>query len=582
MGRSRDVAICLASCVFSHSAAARPPMAGAAPAAMKAQPAPAAQPFGSTKAEEAGAVHRRALLIGINDYRFLPDLRGAGNDLGGMRDLLVDGFGFDAANIRILRDEAANRSGILDAFDALLASTNPSTTVVVYFTGHGSQLADASPIDEVDGLDESIVPHDSGRDPHPNWDISDDTLDAFLRALSKRSRRVIAIIDACHSGTVTRGLTARSIAADHRPRPQFPLRPWMLSPRRPDGDGFTSATAPYIALVASRSRELAYERDFDGRPFGVFTWYLVRALRRAQAADEPVTYRDVMDVVRRQVRRAVRRQHPSAAGAPIDSVVLGAEYRPVEPYAEAEPREGRRIVIGVGRVHGAVVGRRYEVYPPMTKTFVPGRGKMARLTTVGATRSTAMLIRPTARIAVGARAVERLAPGAPPTVPRISGYISYWTRWFALRALDSGRACDDRADLQVAMTLTAPDDRSLAPGEQFEVVLENRARRRRLYVHLLAFTGDGSIAVVFPRRRAAEPMAPGRTLRRTLRAVLPPGFDEVGVTLKLIVTTKGTDFHTLVQDGITAPDGVSRGPPWQSLSATDLWCTTVAEVAIRR
>ena len=58
--------------------------------------------------------------------------------------------------------------------------------------------------DEADGMDETTVPFDSGRDLYPNRDITDDEIFAWLRKLSARTDNITLIFDSCHSGTIDR------------------------------------------------------------------------------------------------------------------------------------------------------------------------------------------------------------------------------------------------------------------------------------------------------------------------------------------------------------------------------------------
>ena len=108
------------------------------------------------------APRKLALLIGINDYRSptLLDLRGCVNDVLLMRTVLTNQFGFEPEQVTVLTDAQATRQGIIDAFRALSAKARAGDVVVVHYSGHGSRMKDASG-DESDGLDETIVPHDS-------------------------------------------------------------------------------------------------------------------------------------------------------------------------------------------------------------------------------------------------------------------------------------------------------------------------------------------------------------------------------------------------------------------------------------
>ena len=454
---------------------------------------------------------RFALLIGINRYKYLPDLAGAGNDVALMHDLLVSNFGFPSANIQVLRDAEAHREGILDAFDELLRRATPGAAIVIYFTGHGSRLTDDDPKEEPDGLDESIVTHDSGRGAHKNFDITDDTINEFLAALTSISTNVSVIFDSCNSGTMTRSAHVRLVSVDRRPPPRHPKRRWMArdpvkrmgaghsrsgisaSTKEPplrrlsDGEGWRPKAAPYVAVFASRSQERAIEQNFEGKPFGVLTWHLVRALKEAAISNRRPTYRDVFDVVRARVEADTRGQHPQIAGRNLDAVVFGTEIRPSTPYAVANPSKNGasgRINIAVGTIHGATVGAVFEVYPPGTKIFTPGTGAIATLSAVGTTKSSAQL-EGGQRITAGSRAVERSRRTStePLRVRLLTPKHSTWRARLERRIKQAYTPSLERDWPTLPMRLVGGDDYDLVLRESSQSMWLERwptAERRRL------------------------------------------------------------------------------------------------------
>jgi len=164
----------------------------------------------------ANAGTQRALLIGVSNYEAnLPPLAGSKNDVMLIRELLVQKYGFDRANVQVLIDEQATRALILSAVRALSERTVADDIVLIHFSGHGSQAPDMNG-DEDDGFDETILPHDS-RTPGIA-DITDDELNALLSGFEFGS--VVVILDSCHSGTGTRSgptlVTQRWVAPDTR------------------------------------------------------------------------------------------------------------------------------------------------------------------------------------------------------------------------------------------------------------------------------------------------------------------------------------------------------------------------------
>lgn len=147
----------------------------------------------------AGTVHaaQKALLIGAGVYPYLePDaqLSGPANDVRQMADFLKGDWGFASSDVRILVEEGAAKNNILGSITGWLASeTKPGDRVIIYYSGHGSQVPDRNG-DEEDGLDETFVPTDYGRRGARAEDmLTDDEIASALSTL--KGREVILIAD---------------------------------------------------------------------------------------------------------------------------------------------------------------------------------------------------------------------------------------------------------------------------------------------------------------------------------------------------------------------------------------------------
>jgi len=152
----------------------------------------------------------RALVIGIGSYANLPEkmfLEGPKNDVPLIEKLLKEKLGYPADSIRVLRDQDASRAAILASIDEWLVNgTEPGDRVYFYFSGHGLQVKDQNG-DEEDGLDEALSTYDIAPGDS-DWTnvILDDEIDAMLARL--KDRAVSIVIDACHSGTISRSLSS--------------------------------------------------------------------------------------------------------------------------------------------------------------------------------------------------------------------------------------------------------------------------------------------------------------------------------------------------------------------------------------
>ncbi|MEM9557464.1 MAG: caspase family protein [Acidobacteriota bacterium] len=223
-----------------------------------------------------------ALLVGIETYPNLDQsqrLRGTLNDVDAMVALLLERR--SDIDLRIMRDKQATRAAVLAALDQLTADADADTEVLFYWSGHGSQLFDATGAsgDEEDGRDETLVPFDSGRGTKPNLDIVDDELRAWLARLNAVTQRVTLIVDSCHSGTIPRA-GIRLAPADRRPPPVGPLPSAPTTPAGPSGPaGWLPVSNDWVLLAACRDGQIAVELPLDGQMRGVFSWALEQAVR---------------------------------------------------------------------------------------------------------------------------------------------------------------------------------------------------------------------------------------------------------------------------------------------------------------
>ncbi|EGB16116.1 peptidase C14 caspase catalytic subunit p20 [Pseudodesulfovibrio mercurii] len=150
----------------------------------------------------------KALLIGIGKYRMKGiDLPGIDKDVETMRKVALT-LGYKPENIRVLTDDQATLKNIQAAVDEwLIAGVGPDERALFYFSGHGSQIYDKDK-DETDNADEVLVCNDVALGVNTLKNV---LVDDMFRDMLKRMRsaNVFILIDACHSGTATRSLTAR-------------------------------------------------------------------------------------------------------------------------------------------------------------------------------------------------------------------------------------------------------------------------------------------------------------------------------------------------------------------------------------
>jgi len=129
-----------------------------------------------------------ALIIGINDYKYIQKLEIAKKDAIAVEKLLREMYGFET---RLLSD--ATRLTILNALNDFRKKIGEEDSFLIYYAGHGDydQVTDKA----------YWLPADAERDNPTNWIMADDITTNIKRMASKH---VLIISDSCYSGTFVR------------------------------------------------------------------------------------------------------------------------------------------------------------------------------------------------------------------------------------------------------------------------------------------------------------------------------------------------------------------------------------------
>lgn len=146
---------------------------------------------------------RKAFLIGIN-YIGNPNahLDGCINDTNYLKFMLINKFKFDPANMLVQTDDQRDpmlqptRVNIINGMRWLVSDAAPGDSLFFSFSGHGGQVPDYNG-DEIDGLDETIMPVDY----KISGPIVDDDIHAILGMGVPPGAKLTAVMDCCHSGT---------------------------------------------------------------------------------------------------------------------------------------------------------------------------------------------------------------------------------------------------------------------------------------------------------------------------------------------------------------------------------------------
>lgn len=289
--------------------------------------------FSTTFAFAQQSPRRYALLVGVGSYQNpnITPLAGPPNDVDLLAQILTDanGYGFRKEDVVTLRNEAATVSAVRGAMQShLIAKAKPEDVVLFYFSGHGSQIVDRNG-DEVDGMDETLILHDSRTPGQCDW--VDDDLNQLLGQI--KAEHLVVILDACHSGTGTRGNGAV----------EKKINPSECPPAATVADAMqTEAPAP----MASRIEMMAVADDgklaFVEGNYSVFTQALAEVL--SQNLSQGLTYRQLEARVRHKM---VGKDQIPFFGVPEDQKIFNTD-RSQRPFTYLVTDVKSPIVIAKG------------------------------------------------------------------------------------------------------------------------------------------------------------------------------------------------------------------------------------------
>jgi hypothetical protein len=361
----------------------------------------------STFVPPAGAANL-ALLVGVSRY---PEARhrldGPPNDVALIRQVLLE-RGFAGSDIRVLADAvdpkdvgfapdgAPTRAAILGELGALAKRAQRGDFVFLLFSGHGSQQPAAADTGggpgEADGLDEIFLPADIGR-----WEsatskvenaIVDNELGGFVRALQQRGALVWVVVDACHSGTMTRGVDdevrfkrlspeALGVPADLLQRARAASVVATRSTAAPGEaeapwDAGGSGEGGLVAFFAAQASEVAIERPLpraydapDRRQRSLLSYYLAQALISRPGA----TYRELAQHILAGYDKEPRAPTPLFEGD-LDRSAFGAAGAAAAFYP-VRHTDGGALEMATGRLRGVTEGSTVELWPLAGDTAQP-------------------------------------------------------------------------------------------------------------------------------------------------------------------------------------------------------------------
>jgi hypothetical protein len=288
------------------------------------------------------------------------------NDVPVVKKALIN-QGFKNNNIAVIENKQATKAGIVKALKDLIEEASEGDLVLFHYSGHGQQIMDDNG-DEVDGYDEALVPYDAAvRFQEKVYEgqshLRDDELEQFVKELRTKlgpQGHLVFVLDACHSGTATRGLSfARG---DHEK-----LAPEGYKGRtNSESDSWNEkvlkneSMASFVLFSGAAANQLNYEYELNGQSMGSLTFAFYKALTNSSSTS---TYNGLFDQVRMTMAAIAPRQNPQMEGSSNSTVLSGDVVAPAVYQSVKHIIDPKNLVLTGGSLLGVFEGSTFVFYP---------------------------------------------------------------------------------------------------------------------------------------------------------------------------------------------------------------------------
>ncbi len=219
-----------------------------------------------------------AIIIGIQNYKRVPNAEFANNDAREFSEYAIRALGIKPEKIKMLLDDEADEVNIVKAFENWLPIqvNKDKTDVYVFYSGHG--------LPSSDGKSLYFLPHGVDKELLSRTAVAQSDIIAALTSAKPKS--VTMFIDACYSGQTRGGdvllANAKPVALKSDAN-AYPLN-------------FTVITASANDQISSSSPELKH---------GIFSFYLMKGMEGDADAnqDGKITVGEMQDYLSEKVSR---------------------------------------------------------------------------------------------------------------------------------------------------------------------------------------------------------------------------------------------------------------------------------------
>jgi hypothetical protein len=326
---------------------------------------------------------KHAIIVAIADYPTNEKGETIWKDLSSNNDVelvkaMLKEQQFTESNCTYLIDKEATPENLDKAFESLIVKLKEGDIVYFHYSGHGQQVADIKPKkrkgiiggDERDGYDEAFALYnapmkfDKKGDYEMEHHYVDDQMKVHFDNIRKKigpKGQVLLIIDACHSGTSTRGTDDPNVRGSIE---VCAPANWKPSTEKDSSEAFgtdfnyemNQPMGKMVAFFGCKAEQVNNEYKPEGSEtrYGSLTYFLIQGMKNL---GDNASYANLFSEVRKNMLVSFNgKQIPEIEGDDLNQAIFSNSFIPTKPFFNVESIYFNEVNLDAGSLSGLSIG----------------------------------------------------------------------------------------------------------------------------------------------------------------------------------------------------------------------------------
>lgn len=326
---------------------------------------------------------KHAIVVAIADYPSNEKGETVWKDLSSNNDIdlvksMLNEQQFSESNCTYLVDKDATPENLDKAFVSLIGKLKEGDVFYFHYSGHGQQVADIKPKkrkgivggDEKDGYDEAFALYNAPMkfDKKGEYEMEhhyvDDQMKVHFDNIRKKigaKGQVVLVIDACHSGTSTRGTDDPSVRGSIE---VCAPANWKAGSESDSSEAFGTdfnydMNQPFgkmVAFFGCKAEQVnnEYKPEGSDKRYGSLTYFLVQGMKKL---GENASYANLFSEVRKNMLVSFNgKQIPEIEGDDLNQAIFSNTFIPTKPFFNVESIYFNEVNLDAGSLSGLSLG----------------------------------------------------------------------------------------------------------------------------------------------------------------------------------------------------------------------------------